>query len=82
MWRKDALLVLLLMGACMQSIAADATRDGRVFQYLSASDVEQLDAADKLAYKDWADAQAAESSSTEQASDGPNTMDLSSDFSM
>jgi len=82
MWGRFALLVLLWVGACMHSMAADVTRDGRVFQYLSVSDVEQLDAADKLAYDDWARAQALEQTSTYQANDGPNTMDLSSDFSM
>lgn len=82
MWGRFALLGLLWMGTCMHGMAADATSDGRVFQYLSVSDVEQLDAADKLAYEDWARAQALEQSSTYQANDGPNTMDLSSDFSM
>ena len=38
MWGRFALLGLLWMGTCMHGMAADATSDGRVFQYLSVSD--------------------------------------------
>ncbi|WP_029147849.1 hypothetical protein [Methylophilus sp. 5] len=82
MWGKYGLFGLFLLLTSVSAIAADATSDGRVFQYLSASDIERLSAADKLAYEDWARAQASAPSSTYQSSDGPNTMDLSSDFSM
>jgi hypothetical protein len=57
------------------------TSDGRTFDSLSPDDIQRLSAPDLAAYQTWQAARPAETS-TYQPAAGPNTMDLSSDFSM
>jgi hypothetical protein len=58
-----------------------ATTDGRTFESLRPDDLPHLSAPDLAAYQTWQAARPAETS-TYQPAAGPNTMDLSSDFSM
>jgi hypothetical protein len=58
-----------------------ATTDGRTFDSLSPDDIQRLSAPDLEAYQTWQAARPAKTS-TYQPAVGPNTMDLSSDFSM
>jgi hypothetical protein len=64
------------------SIATSSiTSDGRTFDSLSPDDIQRLSAPELAAYQTWQAARPAETS-TYQPAAGPNTMDLSSDFSM
>lgn len=58
------------------------TTDGRPIESLMPTDIETLSAPDQAAYQIWEAGRDVEQSSTYQASEGPNTMDISSDFSM
>jgi hypothetical protein len=74
---------LLFLLALTNVVAAEMTTDGRAFEQFTAEEVEALNDSDKTAYEAWQATQnAGQSSSTYQQSEGPNTMDLSSDFSM
>lgn len=68
--------------ACMLSLGAqageDVTADGRPFQSLGQHEVLALSAAEQRAYAEWRSMQPAAA----PVSEGPNTMDISSDFSM
>ncbi|HSI28916.1 MAG: hypothetical protein ACAH05_07090 [Methylophilus sp.] len=83
---KTLVSMLLMLLSSLHVHAADstfnfATIDGRLFEALTAVDVETLGAADKAAYQVW-QARRDTETSTYQQSEGPNTMDISSDFSM
>ncbi|MGQ2965502.1 MAG: hypothetical protein ACT6RZ_09425 [Methylophilus sp.] len=78
--------MLLMLLVAVDIHAADtassvATSDGRTFDSLSADDIQRLSGPDQAAYQTWQAAHPAETS-TYQPAAGPNTMDLSSDFSM
>jgi hypothetical protein len=80
---KRAWFGLLFLLALTNVVATEVTTDGRAFESLTAKEIELLGKSDKTAYEAWQATQdAGQSSSTYQQSDGPNTMDLSSDFSM
>ncbi|MDP8568891.1 hypothetical protein [Methylophilus aquaticus] len=84
MWFRFTLKDWMLLGllACMVSLRAqaseDVTTDGRSFQSLSQHEVLALSAAEQRAYAAWLSEQPAAA----PVSEGPNTMDMSSDFSM
>jgi hypothetical protein len=96
MKKKLSALFLMLLAAAnlnaadsttMQATTSTATLDGRTFDRLAPADVEALSAPDQAAYQAWEAARHTEQSSTDQSStyqssEGPNTMDISSDFSM
>jgi hypothetical protein len=87
-------LIILFMGlSTLHVYAADpildtATIDGRLFETLTAVEVETLGATDKAAYQLWqarrdtGTSTYQQSEGTYQQSEGPGTMDISSDFSM
>jgi hypothetical protein len=72
------------MSGSLQAVATEAaTQDGRPFASLSAEAISSLSPADQQAYQDWQQAsQPPMTRSTYQEETGPNTMDLSADFSM
>ncbi|MGP1716546.1 MAG: hypothetical protein ACTS9Y_05145 [Methylophilus sp.] len=74
------LLITLHVHAADATLAI-ATTDGRAFASLTAVEIETLSVPDQAAYQTWAATHNAETS-TYQQTEGPNTMDLSSDFSM
>lgn len=82
------LLGMLCMWLAALNVYAEAgtvmitTLDGRPFESLAPADIETLSGPDQAAYQIWQAGRDAEQSSTYQASEGPNTMDISSDFSM
>jgi hypothetical protein len=83
------MLLLAVHSHAAESAGSDATSaatsistsDGRTFDSLSADDIQRLSAPDLAAYQTWQAAHP-EETSTYQPAAGPNTMDLSSDFSM
>ena len=85
--RKTISGMLLMLLAAMNVYAEETTidvvtTDGRTFSSLTADDIETLSAPDKAAYQTWDGERHTEQSSTYQQTEGPNTMDISSDFSM
>lgn len=83
---KTVLSMLCMLLVAVNIYAADSTvnvgtTDGRTFDSLTQEEIETLNAPDKAAYETW-DAARHEESSSYQSSEGPNTMDISSDFSM
>lgn len=74
-----ALLGLLVWMASLPLHASEhVTADGRSFQSLSQHEVLALSATEQRAYAEWLSMQPAAA----PVSEGPNTMDISSDFSM
>lgn len=72
-----------LQAAATEAATEAATQDGRPFASLSAEAISKLSPADQQAYQDWQQAlQPPVTHSTYQEETGPNTMDLSADFSM
>lgn len=82
MLKKMMTGLLFLMIAVTNAMAVETTGDGRQFDSLLPTDVDSLNAADQAAYQVWEATREVEQSSTYQSSEGPNTMDISSDFSM
>lgn len=83
------LTILILLTSALNGVsgslhAAEATtQDGRPFASLSAETLSRLSPADQQAYRVWQQAQQPPvTTSTYQEETGPNTMDLSADFSM
>lgn len=72
------LAMLVWLGSQCVQAGEGLTEDGRSFQSLSQHEVLALSAAEQRAYAEWLSVQPA----TEPVSDGPSTMDISSDFSM
>lgn len=90
MVKKTIVGMLLMLLLAVHSHAAESagsaassisTSDGRTFDSLSADDIQRLSTPDLAAYQTWQAEHPAETS-TYQPAAGPNTMDLSSDFSM
>lgn len=80
------LLANALCGVSGHLLAAEpaaATQDGRPFASLSAEAISRLSPVDQQAYRAWQQALPPPvTTSTYQEETGPNTMDLSADFSM
>lgn len=84
---KTVLSMLFMLLVAVNIYAAESTvnvgtTDGRTFDSLTQEEIETLNAPDKAAYQTWDAARHSEESSSYQSSEGPNTMDISSDFSM
>lgn len=76
---QQSLLSLLLALAASSAFAAETASEDRSG---SPNDFPALNADEQAEYQAWRDAQSIEPTSTYQQPEGPNTMDISSDFSM
>lgn len=78
-----ATILSAVVGVACAADAGATTQDGRPFASLNAEAIAQLSPVDQQAYDAWKRASAPPvTTSTYQEETGPNTMDLSSDFSM
>lgn len=76
---QQSLLSLLLALAASSAFAAETASEDRSG---NPNDLPALNADAQAEYQAWQDAQSTEPTSTYQQPEGPNTMDISSDFSM